>query len=167
MGTVALQRALRTVRPSSLDFWQQVAYSVGQSAEECQRRAFGSRSARCHQGRPRTSTTCSGKHQKTNSAATLGVLPKKDGPRRARRIRAFINARCFARGGCDVLSNNMAQLAAVGSEGAAKLEKALTKALPATEMGKIDGAAMATAESEPAPGSPPKSESTAAALATL
>lgn len=96
-----LQKSLLEVRPSTPHFWQRVAACVGKPATECQAHAFGPVSSRSTDKHCRDSVmkNCAGNEIKNQALPTeLGPAPKKDGPRRAQRVRTFLNARCFGRG---------------------------------------------------------------------
>jgi len=99
-----LHRALRSVRPSTPHFWQQVAARVGRPAEECQERAFGAAAASSSRPLKRRRRFAAVAGAATASAgqdvplASLDNVPRKDGPRRAQRLRAFLNARSFGAG---------------------------------------------------------------------
>jgi len=96
--TFRLKSALSDMKPSTPHFWEQVAARVGRPSEECQLHAFGP--ARSPTRRQNSKPVPA---RDTGAGDPVGVeqviLPKKDGPRRAQRIRAFLEARTFGTGG--------------------------------------------------------------------
>jgi len=97
----ALRQALREIRPSQANYWQLVAQQVGRPTEECQRQAFGADAPAAPSGPGKRRATRGNVRDKENVAPPeeeLAGAPQKDGPRRAKRVRAFLNARSFGSG---------------------------------------------------------------------
>jgi len=90
--TAELKKALSACRPSASDFWEQVAARVGRDPEQCRVNAFA-------EGRPQDTKVIRPVRKETPKEVkpqeTLGDVPKSDGPRRAQKVRTFLNGRSF------------------------------------------------------------------------
>jgi len=94
--TEALQKSLRQVRPSAPQFWSRISELVGRPAAECQAHAFG-RARHVNTPVRVDSVPMLGNHHKNEAKEVdLEHVPKKDGPRRAQKVREFLNSRVFA-----------------------------------------------------------------------
>jgi len=103
----ALHQAMQEVRPSAKDFWLQVAQRVGKSAEECQALANSVAGSPAAKRRRRDGSPAHGVGEnkenegKENEAPLEDVMakfPQKDGPIRARKVRAIMGEKCFRDG---------------------------------------------------------------------
>lgn len=98
--TLRLKCTLSDVRPSTPHFWQQVAARVGRPVHECQQHAFGPVRSPARKQITKPAPICdAGDLAENDGGPTCMVnVPKKDGPRRAQRINAFLQAKCFGNG---------------------------------------------------------------------
>lgn len=129
-----LKEVLLAVRPSTPAYWQRVAASVGRSPTDCRLQALGGGVGAAGEveeetalqpaaKRPRRGST---KADAAGAATELGPLPKKDGPRRAQRIREFIQARSF----CPLQGHDFLALGPEGKPAADALGGGLAPAPP-------------------------------------
>lgn len=109
----ALRVAVSQIRPSEANYWHLVAARVGKSADECQR--FVAEGQHANEAKPKKRARRSagirtrsrgGDMLKENvdPLCTIGPIPNKEGPRRAKRVRALLNAQSFGSRDCDFLS---------------------------------------------------------------
>eukprot|EP00930_Biecheleria_cincta_P057376 TRINITY_DN43326_c0_g1_i1.p1 TRINITY_DN43326_c0_g1~~TRINITY_DN43326_c0_g1_i1.p1 ORF type:complete len:600 (+),score=99.10 TRINITY_DN43326_c0_g1_i1:50-1849(+) len=98
----ALKAAVQSVKPSEVNFWEVVAAKLGRSAGECHAQAFAYAPAQARQCKgSRRSQQARPVHDAATddeacaSGAEQASVPDRDGPRKAKRARAFLNARSF------------------------------------------------------------------------
>lgn len=89
----ALKAAVQAVKPSEVNFWEVVAAKLGRSAGECHAQAFAYAPAHARQCKTRRVQQA----KPVNDVATDDEAPAldRDGPRKAKRALAFLNARSF------------------------------------------------------------------------
>lgn len=81
---------MQEVRPSAPNYWEQVASLCGQRPEACRRHAFGGG------GHNHVRQKIAHTPRKVQPPPSLDCCPKRDGPRRAKKIRNFLNAHNFS-----------------------------------------------------------------------
>lgn len=97
----ALKAAVQAVKPSEGNFWEVVAAKLGRSAGECHAQAFAYAPAHARQCKARRLQEATPGHEAAadDEACVSGPehipVPDRDGPRKAKRARAFLNARSF------------------------------------------------------------------------
>mmetsp|Transcript_18344 Transcript_18344/g.57714 ORF Transcript_18344/g.57714 Transcript_18344/m.57714 type:complete len:445 (-) Transcript_18344:80-1414(-) len=106
--TLRLKGALHEIRPSAPQFWQRVAARVGRPSIECQQQAFGPARSPARKQTAKPAPAGSTADLAVHDERPPTVLPKKDGPRREQRLRAFLQERSFGTG------NDMLGIAAQG-----------------------------------------------------
>lgn len=97
----ALKAAVQAVKPSEVNFWEVVAAQLGRSAGECHAQAFAYAPAHARQCKARRLQQARpGNEVATDDEACASgpehvPVPDRDGPLKAKRARAFLNARSF------------------------------------------------------------------------
>jgi len=91
----ALRAALRVARPNVPGYWDHVAEHVGRSAEECQEFALGTLKKSWSLDKERGAPLVL---EQPETPQEPVVFAKKDGPCRAKQLRAFVSAQSFCAG---------------------------------------------------------------------
>lgn len=91
----ALKAAVQAVKPSEVNFWEVVAAKLGRSAGECHAQAFAYAPAHARQYKTRRVQQAKPVNDVATDDEEQGPMPDRDGPRKAKRARAFLNARSF------------------------------------------------------------------------